>query len=93
MSHELETKDSKEKVISSYIEDNNFQYEILLNEDGYGLWISKAVGGILCLGSLKNGEFAFDFQAMDINPEKALVIATKLTKWAEKRSSELVSNR
>lgn len=90
MSHELEIK---KEVISSYIKDTDFQYEISLNEDGYGLWISKATGGILCLGSLKKGEFAFDFQSMDISPEKALHIATKLTEWAQKRISELVSNR
>ncbi len=98
MPSKIETEDKEIKYWSNrmnvnYIEDNDFQHEILLDKNGYGLWISKAIGGILCLGSLKNGEFAFEFKSMSLTPDKALYIASKLTEWAQKRSNELASNQ
>lgn len=61
---------------------DGFYFEIEPENGENGLWISRAIGGILCLGNRKEGDFAFDWHAIGITPEKALQIAAKLTEWA-----------
>lgn len=64
-----------------YSEDK-FNFEIEPENGENGLWICHAMGGMLCLGNRKNGDFFGEWHAISLTPEKALRIAAKLAEWA-----------